>query len=115
MECYERIFQFEDKVRKEKKTVTVTEVVNIRIRQKSQFFLKIICNLYCLRNNVKTFKKFLLTGHAAKLWFVCMAISSSASPIYMAQKRSNKWKKNSRGKCMYVDFVLEYNVSNWGK
>lgn len=32
MECFERIFQFEDKIRNEKKTVTVTEVVNIMIR-----------------------------------------------------------------------------------
>lgn len=47
----------------------------------------------------------MLTGYAAKLRIVCMAISTSASQIYMAQKRSNKGKKNSRGKCMYVDFV----------
>lgn len=45
MECFERIFQFEDKIRNEKKTVTVTEVVNIRIQQNSLIFLKIICNL----------------------------------------------------------------------
>lgn len=51
----------------------------------------------------------MLTGYATKLWFVCMAISSSASPIYMAQKRSNKGKKNSRGKLR--DFVLD-TVSN---
>lgn len=35
MECFERIFQFEDIIRNEKKTVTVTEVVNIRIQQNS--------------------------------------------------------------------------------
>lgn len=56
--------------------------------------------------------KILLTGYATKLWFVCMAISSSASPIYMAQKRSNKGKKNSRGK--ETSFQIPYQIGGGG-